>query len=89
MGWTPASVTLVVPRRMDAAPVKHWSFNTLAIAAFSCSGLAVTLLIFNALSANRFVAILLPAAIVLLVIGGILSVRAHLLWYRGKSNTLR
>jgi len=74
---------------MDAAPVKHWTFNTLAIAAFSCSGLAVTLLILNALGANRFVAILLPVAVVLLVIGGILSVRAHLLWFRGRSNTLR
>ncbi|HYI33242.1 MAG TPA: hypothetical protein VEX88_07250 [Glaciibacter sp.] len=74
---------------MDAAPVKHWTFNTLAIAGFSSSGLAVTLLVINALGANRFVAILLPVAIVLLVIGGIMSVRAHLLWFRGRSNTLR
>lgn len=74
---------------MDSAPVKHWTFNTLAIAGFSSSGLALTLLIANALSANRFVAIVLPAAIVLLVIGGIMSVRAHLIWMRGRSNTLR
>ena len=74
---------------MDSAPVKHWTFNTLAIAGFSSSGLALTLLIVNALSANRFLAVLLPAAIVLLVIGGIMSVRAHLLWMRGRSNTLR
>lgn len=74
---------------MDSAPVKHWTFNTFAIAGFSSSGLAVTLLIVNALSVNRFVAILLPAAIVLLVIGGIMSVRAHLLWMRGRSTTLR
>jgi hypothetical protein len=71
------------------APVKHWTFNTFAIAGFLSSGLAVTLLIVNALSANRFVAVLLPVAVVLLVVGGVMSVRAHLLRYRSRSKTLR
>jgi hypothetical protein len=74
---------------MDASPVKHWTFNTFAIAGFSSSALAVTLLVVNALSANRYVAILLPVAVVALIVGGFMSVRAHLLWYRGRSNTFR
>lgn len=68
--------------------MKHWTFNTFAIAGFSSSALAVTLMIINALTGSRSVAVLLPVAVVALAVGGVMSVRAHLLWLRGRSRGL-
>lgn len=68
--------------------MKHWSFNTCAIAGFSGSGLAVALIVVNALTQNQHLGVLLPVAVVALLVGGALSVRAHLLWIRG-GNSLR
>lgn len=69
-------------------PVKRWSFNTFAIAGFSASALAVMLLIVNAVTGNRFLSVLLPLAIVALAVGGFMSVRAHMLWIRGRGKSL-
>ena len=65
--------------------MKNWSFNTCAIAGFSFSTFAVALVIFNAVTANLFLNLLLSLAGVSLLIGGTLSVRAHFLWSRGGS----
>jgi ribose/xylose/arabinose/galactoside ABC-type transport system permease subunit len=75
--------------RLDACPVKTWTFTTYTIAAFCCSGLAVLLLIVNAVTANQHLSLLLPIAVAALVIGGILSVRARLLRYRARDTTKR
>ena len=75
--------------RLDACPVKTWTFTTYTIAAFCCSGLAVLLLIVNAVTANAYLTVLLPVAVVILVIGGILSVRARLLRYRARDTSKR
>lgn len=64
--------------------MKSWSFTTYTVAAFAFSGLAVAILIFNAFTENQWMSVLLPVAVVLLVIGGILSVRARLLRYRNR-----
>jgi hypothetical protein len=72
---------------LDACPVKNWTFTTYTIAAFCCSGLAVLLLIVNAVTGNQYLSILLPVAIVSLVVGGILSVRARVLRYRSRDIT--
>jgi hypothetical protein len=69
--------------------VKHWTFNTFAIAGFSSSAFAVALLILNAVTRNQFVSVLLPLAVLALAIGGFMSVRAHLLRMRGRSNSVR
>lgn len=69
--------------------MKRWTFNTFAIAGFSSSALAVTLVVINALSHNQFLSVLLPVAIAALVVGGALSMRAHLLWIRGRGNSVR
>ena len=69
------------------APVKTWTFTTYTIAAFACSGLAVVLLIVNAATENQYLSFLLPVAVVALVLGGILSVRARLLRYRERDIT--
>jgi hypothetical protein len=74
---------------LDACPVKNWTFTTYTIAAFSCSGLAVLLLIVNAVTANQFLSVLLPVAVFALVAGGILSVRARLLRYRARDTPKR
>ncbi|MCU1445096.1 MAG: hypothetical protein JWP54_754 [Cryobacterium sp.] len=71
------------------APVKTWTFTTYTIAAFTCSGLAVLLLIVNAVTANQYLSVLLPVAVVALVAGGILSVRARLLRYRARDTPKR
>lgn len=63
--------------------MKNWSFNTCAISGFALSGLAVLILIVNALGKNLYVDFFLPVAIVSLVAGGALSVRAHYLWMQG------
>jgi hypothetical protein len=68
--------------------VKSWTFNTFAIAGFCGSALAVLLIIVNALTGNQFLSVLLPAAIVALAVGGFMSVRAHLLWIRGRGKPL-
>ncbi|TFD43185.1 hypothetical protein E3T37_01380 [Cryobacterium sp. TMT2-10] len=65
--------------------MKNWSFNTCAIAGFSFSTFSVALVILNAVTANRFLTVLLSVAGVALLIGGALSVRAHFLWSRGGS----
>ncbi|MGO4690679.1 hypothetical protein [Glaciibacter sp. 2TAF33] len=65
--------------------MKRWSFNTFAIAGFAGSAVAVILLIVNALSGSQFLSVLLPLAVVALVVGGFMSVRAHLLWMRGRN----
>jgi hypothetical protein len=65
--------------------MKSWSFNTCAIAGFSCSSFAVLLIIINALAGGALVTQILPVAIVSLVIGGALSVRAHILWMHGNN----
>lgn len=67
--------------------MKNWTFTTYTIAAFACSGLTVLLLIVNAVTANQYLSFLLPVAVVVLVIGGILSVRARLLRYRERDIT--
>ncbi|MET0956298.1 MAG: hypothetical protein ABWY68_10140 [Cryobacterium sp.] len=69
--------------------MKSWSFTTYTVAAFACSGLAVALLIVNAATNNSMLGILLPVAVVALVIGGILSVRARVLRYRSRDITKR
>ncbi len=66
--------------------VKNWSFNTVALAGFASSGFAVLLLVVNAVTRNQFLPVLLPIAILALLAGGILSVRARLLRFRGRSN---
>ncbi|GAB3124347.1 hypothetical protein GCM10027056_17740 [Glaciibacter psychrotolerans] len=66
--------------------VKNWSFNTCAITGFSLSSFAVMLLIVNALAQNLFVGVLLPIAVVALVLGGAVSVRAHFLWIQGNKD---
>ena len=63
--------------------MKNWSFNTCAIGGFALSTLAVTLLIINALTGNEFLTGLLGTAAVALLLGGALSVRAHVLWSHG------
>jgi hypothetical protein len=68
--------------------VKSWSFNTFAIAGLAGSALAVILLILNAITRNQFLSVLLPMAVVALAVGGFMSVRAHLLWMRGRSKSL-
>lgn len=73
----------------DGIFVKHWSFATCAIAGFACSGFAVLLLIVNALASNAFVQVALPVAIIALVAGGALSVRAQILRYRERSTSRR
>ena len=65
--------------------VKSWSFNTCAIGGFSGSSFAVLLIIINALTGSVFLSQILPVAILSLVIGGALSVRAHILWMHGNS----
>jgi hypothetical protein len=67
---------------------KRWSFNTFAIAGFSASAVAVLLLILNAVTGNQFLSVILPLAIVALAVGGYMSVRAHLLWIRGRGKPL-
>ena len=69
--------------------MKSWSFTTYTVAAFACSGLAVALLIVNAATNNSLLGILLPVAVVALVTGGILSVRARVLRYRSRDITKR
>jgi predicted lysophospholipase L1 biosynthesis ABC-type transport system permease subunit len=69
--------------------VKSWTFTTYTIAAFACSGLAVALLIVNAATNNTLLGVLLPIAILALLAGGILSVRARLLRYRERDITKR
>lgn len=69
--------------------MKNWTFTTYTIAAFSCSGLAVLLLIVNAVTANAYLSVLLPVAVAALVTGGILSVRARLLRYRARDTPKR
>lgn len=68
--------------------MKRWSFNTFALAGLAGSAVAVLLLIVNALSGNQFLPVLLPLAVVALAVGGFMSVRAHLLWLRGRSKPL-
>lgn len=68
--------------------MKNWSFNACAIAGFSCSGLAVVLLFVNALAHNSYFSVVIPVAIVALLVGGALSVRAHWLWIHGRSKPL-
>jgi hypothetical protein len=68
--------------------VKRWSFNTFALAGLAGSAVAVLLLIVNALSGNQFLPVLLPLAVAALAVGGFMSVRAHLLWLRGRSKPL-
>lgn len=67
--------------------MKSWTFTTYTIAAFACSGLAVALLIVNAATNNTLLSVLLPIAIVALLAGGVLSVRARLLRYRERDIT--
>ena len=69
--------------------MKSWTFNTCALSGFACSSFAVMLLVLNAVTGSSMVSVLLPAAIVALVIGGAFSVRAHLLWIRGRGSSLR
>jgi len=69
--------------------VKSWTFTTYTVAAFACSGLAVALLIINAATNNTLLGVLLPIAVLALVAGGILSVRARLLRYRERDITKR
>ncbi|WEO76308.1 hypothetical protein BJQ94_13165 [Cryobacterium sp. SO2] len=69
--------------------MKSWTFTTYTVAAFACSGLAVALLIVNAATNSVMLSVLLPVAIVALVAGGILSVRARLLRYRDRDLTKR
>ena len=47
--------------------MKTWTFTTYTIAAFCCSGLAVLLLIVNAVTANAYLSVLLPVAVAALV----------------------
>ena len=68
--------------------VKHWSFNTCAIAGFALSTVAVLLLIVNALMGSTLVAVLLPIAGISLLVGGVFSVRAHFLRYKQNSKRL-
>ncbi|MFT2815541.1 hypothetical protein [Leifsonia sp. A12D58] len=68
--------------------MKHWSFNTCAIAGFAFSTVAVLLLIVNALTGNTMIAVVLPIAGVSLLIGGAFSVRAHLLRYKQTSKRM-
>jgi hypothetical protein len=68
--------------------MKHWTFNTFALTGFSSSALALALILVNALTGNRYLGVLLPVAIVALAVGGFMSVRAHLLWMRGRSNPM-
>jgi hypothetical protein len=65
--------------------MKSWSFNTCAIAGFAFSSFAVLLIIVNALTGSVAVTQIVPVAIVSLVIGGALSVRAHILWMHGNN----
>lgn len=69
--------------------MKSWSFATYTVAAFVCSGLAVVLLIVNALTNSVMLGTLLPVAVVALALGGILSVRARVLRYRSRDTTKR
>jgi hypothetical protein len=69
--------------------VKSWTFNTCALSGFACSSVAVILLVLNAVTGASMTSVLLPVAIVALVIGGAFSVRAHLLWIRGRGSSLR
>ena len=69
--------------------MKSWTFTTYTVAAFACSGLAVALLIINAATNNTLLGVLLPIAVLALVAGGILSVRARLLRYRERDITKR
>ncbi|MEC5184792.1 hypothetical protein RCH12_002262 [Cryobacterium sp. MP_3.1] len=69
--------------------MKTWSFTTYTVAAFACSGFAVALMIVNAATGNTMLTTLLPVAIGALVLGGILSVRARVLRYRGRDITRR
>ena len=63
--------------------MKHLTFNVCAIAGLGFSGLSVLLLVANLISANQFVDVILPVAVVSLVIGGAFSVRARLLAAKG------
>lgn len=67
--------------------MKNWSFTACAISGFAGSLLAVMLLVLNAITGNSMLSVLLPVAIVALVLGGAFSVRAHLLWIRGRSSS--
>jgi hypothetical protein len=69
--------------------VKNWTFNTCALSGFACSSFAVMLLVLNAVTGGSIVSVLLPTAVVVLVIGGAFSVRAHLLWIRGRDTSTR
>lgn len=69
--------------------MKSWTFNTCALSGFACSSFAVLLLVLNAVTGSEMISVLLPVAIVALVVGGAFSVRAHLLWIRGRGSTLR
>lgn len=64
--------------------MKHLTFNVCAIAGLALSGLTVLLLIANLLSGNRFVDIIVPAAVISLAFGGAFSVRARLLAAGGR-----
>jgi hypothetical protein len=72
---------------LDTDPVKNWSFNTCAIAGFAGSGLAVALIIVNLLTHNAYLTVLLPVAGAALLVGGLLSLRAHVLWIRGNTRS--
>jgi membrane protein DedA with SNARE-associated domain len=96
-GWHPWRVATLVPciqlgglapaPPIGCLPVKNWTFTTYTIAAFCCSGLAVLLLIVNAVTGSQHVSFLLPVAVVALVLGGILSIRARVLRYRSRDIT--
>ncbi|MBX0301405.1 hypothetical protein K2F54_15635 [Cryobacterium sp. 1639] len=60
--------------------MKKWSFTTVAVIAFVLSASSISALIINALTGMEFSGMLLPYAIVALVAGGAMSLRAHLLW---------
>ena len=66
--------------------MKNWTFTTCAVAGFSFSAFGVALIILNAVTANVFLSTLFGMAGVALLIGGALSVRAHLLWTRGDTH---
>lgn len=69
--------------------MKSWTFNTCALGGFASNSLAVMLLVLNALMGSSMMSVLLPIAIVALVTGGAFSMRAHLLWIRGRGTSLR
>ena len=58
-------------------------FTTTAVIAFVVTSLSVIAMIVNAATGNEFSQILLPAAVAALLGGGLMCVRAHILWLRG------